>query len=406
MNLAYKKIAEIQLWHDYYLAKDASDTEYWLDSYNILNDIDFIPTPACKEALKNHKIVFKKTPTGFQLFARVVPSDFDASLSKSFIFLDDQVKFDFFIEVKNSYFFNYTNIRFTDQNKIFYFSNKGKAALPSGDHFLTVPHPNVASFSVGVQLGDIVENGGKLHELNKNISIVTPFNSTDAFEISDDQRRYVTTQDALQWQGTRYEFKDPNNANPGEVIQFSLVDMDGNKVDLGKIPSTNQKQSHYRTPLDASKALSHTIDLSNVKQGKYTMSINRIAGVISEDFYLLAKNERPNAFGLIELIPTDAPSGFINNQNNESLIEPKTYQIRFKNRTTAWQYFDKENAPIIAAGNEELKPLQQQPTEYKLTLSSGASIIAPDPDIFIIYPDNNSGIIEKIYSKTYLNLKN
>jgi len=404
MSLVYKKIAEVQLWHDYYLAKDASDMEYWLDSYNILNDIDFIPTPACQEALKNNKIVFKKTSTGFQLFARVVPSNVNPSLSKSFIFLDDQTKFDFFIEIKHPYFFNFTNIRFTDQNKIFYFSNKGKAALPSGDYFLTVPHPNVASFSIGMQVGDIVENGGNLHELNKNISVVTPFNNTDAFEIGDNQRRYTTTQDALKWQGSRYKFNDQNNPTPGEIVQFSLIDENGNNVNLGKIPGTNQKQSEYRAPLDGTKPLNHIINLSEVKQGKYTMNVNRVSGVFSEDFYLLGRQVFPNAFGVITLTPTDVTSGFINNQNDESIIDENTYQIRFKNRTTLWQYFDKDKTPMITLGDEDFQPLQQQPTEYELPLSSGGSIIAPDPDISIVYPETNvNGVVEKIYSKTYLN---
>ena len=78
----YKKLFEIKILHEYYLAKpDNSDFFALTDvernqilnqklsknQYNIWNDIQIEPTDECQQLLNGYQIRFVKTPTGFFL---------------------------------------------------------------------------------------------------------------------------------------------------------------------------------------------------------------------------------------------------------------------------------------------------------------------------------------------------
>lgn len=398
MNLRYIKISEVQVWHDYYLAKDSDDNDYWLDSYSVLNDLDIIPTPQCAELLKNHKIVFKKTATGFQLFARAIPSAINNGEFQTFIFIDPSTKLDFFIVVKNAFFFNFTNIRLTDKSKLYYFTNKGKAEI-DGKFHMTEPHPSpIIPFVAEMLLSDIIENGGNLHELKNNVAIGNGLDAANSIVISDNQRSYVSTKDALPQQKLRYDYFDANNPNPGELVQFTLTDIHANIMDLG-VNHLGKPHSKYRAPTDAGKPLNHTIDFSNIPQGKYTLDINRVSNIPPETFYLLDNKIEPNAFGNIELMAGDNLSGVFNYQGNESIIAPKVFSIRFKNRTTIWKYYKKDGSEITDPNDEKFNSLTQQPSGFEI-----AGNVLSDPSISMIYPEKDpAGNIIKIYSETHLN---
>jgi len=249
MNITYKKIADVEVWHDYYMAKDINDEDYLLDNYSILKDLDFIPTRKCAQVLRNKKIIFKKSPKGFQLFAQAIPSVVSSTEYQTFIFIEPTVKLDFLLVVKNPFFFNFTNINLNDKGKLFHFSNVGKIAASSIVP-LTIPHPVVTNaFTINRPFGEIIKNGTKLYELKSNVNNGTAFAAADHIEISDDQRTYVSTQDACLWQQQRYEYIDDNNTHPGEWVQFILTDELGNSMDLGNNTSTGLPQAKYRAPL-------------------------------------------------------------------------------------------------------------------------------------------------------------
>lgn len=399
MNIAYKKIAEVEVWHDYYMAKDVNDVDYLLGSYSILDDLDFMPTQKCAELLRDKKIVFKKSPKGFQLFARSVSSTLVPGKNQTYILIDPTVVFDFFVVVKNPYFYNFTNIRLTDKGNLFRFTNSQKSAVDDTVP-LTLPHPTVGnSFAVNMPFGDIIENGGKLYELKSNVTSGNAFTANDYIEISDNQRQYVSAQDALTWQMPRYEYADASNPHPGELVRFALTDDLGNLVELGDNAGTGLPQAKYRAPLDVNEALFHIIDLSKIGQGKYTLTVSRTSGNTSETFYLLDRMVEPNAFGKIELIAGDNTSGMVDSQNGESIITPKKYTIRFKNRTTIRQYFKKDGTEETDPNDDKFHPLTQQPGNFQI----GGNVL-PDPGVSMIYlKKDNAGKTEKIYSKTYLN---
>lgn len=371
--------------------------------YNILDDIDFIPTPNCLEEIKNRKIIFKKTPLGFILLAKA--EQVSGNQYRTFVPFESELKLDFLVTVKNSFFFNFTNIPMSKKSNLFFFSNHGNA---SEDFYLTTPHAEVTSFSTEMKIGEILLNTNVLYELKEKITSAGSFDVAKVFQIGDEASRYVTNQDALLWEKGRYHYRNENNTHPGEKVTFVLTNLiTGRVFNLGKITNTNRSQAEYITPIDASESLSHYIDLSNIPSGKYNMEITRQSGTENIQFYWFDPSIEPNTFGIIELYPKDIHTGFFeDNTTDDYIISPKIYQIRFKNRTTLWQYFDKKGRPIINDGDEDFRALKQQPSAYKLTLD-GTETVVPDPDISIIYPQKDEdGVLEKIYSKTYLNLIN
>lgn len=389
MNLNYKKIVEVEVWHDYYQVFQEGVSSF-LPSYNILNDLDFIPSPDCQRALKNNRLLFKKTAKGFQLIVRV-----DATTGQPFVPFSPKSRFDFFVVVKNPYFFNFTNLNLTQKDRsLYYFNNLSeneKNAL-----FLTKKMEEFDEIQ-DYELGDLVTNTGKIYEAKE------PFSSNEVFstsgkwiEVNDTaQVAYVTKQDRLKWQNPNYIYTDANT-HAGELISFSLTDKDGHTVSLGNIPNTNQPQGKFKTSSNSSELIYHSINLSGIRSGKYKMRINRQAGISEETFYLLNPFVQNNAFGVIEL-HTDSSTSFPVDFLGDA---PKTYKIRFKNRMTIWSYFNKNEVALTSADNHSIRGLTKQLSAYELNDKS-----VPDPDISVIYPEVENGNIQKIYSKIYLNIK-
>lgn len=469
MQLLYKKILEVQVWHDYYLWWEVLDEESdmakaidvnsagdetpfetitkileddlaeeealeaalqeivwatveevpgeepgddpiniytvyrWPEQYTILNDLDFVPTPQCTNLMRDQQIIFRKTPLGFVLLAKAkeVEPITDPPSFYTTAFIDDALKFDFFVIVKNPYFFNFTNLRLVSKEKPFYhFTNKNRTVTDTDQLFLTSAHSEATvGVTTDLYLGDIVDQGDQLFEINKNVISPATFAAADGTLIWHDDTRYVSHDDCLPWQFPNYEYRNTSNSHPGEVVTFTLRDIDGASIELGKIANTTNNQARYQAPSDAGQALFHTINLADIPSGKYTMEVQRISGTETSTFFLLNPLLRSDAFGMIELFPYATDFEFVQELNNESVIDAKLYQIRFKNRSTVWQYFNKDGSEETDPGDEQRLPLTNKLSEFKVSTD-----VLPDPDISIIYPvKDTAGNIEKIYSKTYLN---
>ncbi|MEM8906789.1 MAG: hypothetical protein AAGD05_02990 [Bacteroidota bacterium] len=403
MEILYKKIAEVEVRHDYYLLWRGENpvTFFWPDNYSILNDLDFIPSQRCVQTLRDHRIIFRKIPTGFVLLARVLPAQTAQGQFRTLSFIETDLKLDFYIKINNRFFHNFTNLPFVNnQPQLYYFNNQ-----PSGNSLpqhLSIAHPILNGGEVNLNLGDIVEHNNELYELSKNITIAPGFVPNNEVKIGPNTTRYVGRKDQWNWQYPNYQYVDSNNANPGELVQFTLKDLNGTAVHPGNTPGTGQSQLQYFAPRKGHQPLSHRIDLSGLQAGPYTMTIQRISGNQTEQFYLLDPLVQPQVFGVIELFASANGVEFItyDHAKTESIIQAQTYELRFKNRSTRWQYFDKAGAPLITPGQEQLIPLTQKQRAFELN-----SNVLPDPDPAMIYPTLNqtTGSVEHIFSKTYLN---
>ena len=88
-NNKYFRLFEVRILHEYYLLAGADHIFYDLSAndrqemlmkrvlggqYKLLNDLDIVPTPSTTQLLRNHKLIFKKTATGFVVLAQGLPT--------------------------------------------------------------------------------------------------------------------------------------------------------------------------------------------------------------------------------------------------------------------------------------------------------------------------------------------
>jgi hypothetical protein len=117
----------------------ATDMEKQLDGYDLNSFLNISPTGKTLEQLKGYNLVFKNTNSGFAVWTKV--SNDDNTLP--FIPLPDDLSFTFLVKIKDSAFYNYTNLKPGNLGKTSYFSNRRLStetpAFPminkSGDHF-------------------------------------------------------------------------------------------------------------------------------------------------------------------------------------------------------------------------------------------------------------------------------
>ena len=408
MELSYKKLFDVNVRHDYYLeGLDNQRNSIWPDNYNILDDLEFIPTLECTKLLEDFQMVLKPCSTGFKVYVRALESVIRTNEYKSFIELPDYLKLTFLIRVKNSFFSNYTNLRLPGEGKyLYYFSNRSGHAYHTIP-FLTLPmlrYNDLPSDDL-LQWGDLIRSGNMIREAKQIINPRGGFHPNQWVTHNIADARYVTTLDRIRWQSPDFTFEALND-HLGEIIKFELRDIEGNRVSLGNIPNTDVSQDTFTTPNDSAHPVHHKLNFDHVPSGKYTLTIHKTTAEPDSTFYLLDPLLYRDIFGVVELY-THVPQAslrFLRHRSSgdlsESLISEKSYQIRFKNRLTTWKYIFPDESEIVV---DIPRGLSRFPTEYK---HNGSSVILPDPDINLIDPirdSTNPELIANIYSEIFLN---
>lgn len=442
-SINYKELFNVEILHDYYLQFNSEDDSWTFPhNYSILDDLDFIPTLECRKSLTDLHLIFKKNSKGFHILAQSIPSVITPGDSQTFININPDIKFQFFMVIKNPFFLNYSNLRLTGDDKyLYYFSNNLRPnGHPSGA-FLSRPmlgYPSTISGETNYEVGDIVDNGSNLPNstlFEAKINIATPGGALAAgdnrFIPIVHNTQYVTAQDRLNWQDTTYRYRQPNG-NPGETFLFELINENGIAIPLGNVPNTDKKQGEFQATLDPTEDVQHVIDLSNFPLGRYTMSVTpSVSAASSKSFFLLNPMLQPKVFGIMEFYasPASADFQFVRHQNSglniESVIERKSYKLRFKNRTTIWKYFGRnkeeltfeENPPgtVVRSFRPRIGLTKQYGQEkfnantvYELNIPIDSQDLdfVPDAQITRIYPQRDTGnplLIDAIYSEIYLN---
>lgn len=407
MKITYTTLLEVLIRHDYYYADlDEDGIREWPENYDIGRDLAIVPTAACRQLLRNYNIVFKATPAGFHLYARVLPSEVAApGNQQSFAFLEPTTCFTFLIKLKNPHFLNFTNLRLNATGKpIYYFSNRSGHAsggIPYLSHSMRI-HNNPPPPGNQYYLGDLVLNNARttIYEAISNPDNSVALTSINNWqEIDTNNARYVTALDRIGQLGPNYTFSIPND-HPDEPFFFQLIDEGGTPVPLGNIPNTNFPQSQATAPPASEDTFIHRLHLGSIPTGKYTL---RISHQDDREVYLLDPLQHPDAFGVIELFASvsNADLRFVEylpgGDPEESVLRPKTYQLRFKNRQTYWRYFRPDQTQL---GTEPLRRL----SHFHTGLSFGGALL-PDPDASLLHFERDpvSQEISKIFSDVYLN---
>lgn len=409
MQLIYRTLLEVEIRHDYFLLPGAI-TKYTED-YDVAKLFSITPSEQTANLLRDHKMMFKVTRTGFMI---LVQAEFvSAAIGyASLIDADATMSFSFYWTLRDNCFVNYTNQRLTEPaNKIYYFSNR-TSSQQAGITYLnkTIPAFGVTyPDTVEYHLGDIVSQGGQTVEMINMVSpaINFPGNAASWQLINPAVVNYVNPFDRINWQSSVYNHQRANTT-PGEFITYQLFNVDGILVDMDLNTGMNHLQSEYRAPMVAGDPVNHTIDLSRLKPGVYSLQINETGGPTIISCYLLKKTIQPYLFAVSEFFVAGAAAPFqfiINNTviKRWVLNDPaKKFLVRFRNRLTRWKYLKQDQTVFHQAPAP--RPLSKTFSNYSIVVG-GNTINLPDPAVNPIVPevDVPTKLLKNIFSQIFLN---
>ncbi|BAY29901.1 hypothetical protein NIES2107_17450 [Nostoc carneum NIES-2107] len=397
MNL-YKRLLNLELWHDYYLGQP-DPLESLPSNYDISSTLALVPTVECLRSLRNLRWLFRPQPRGGSIFAQVV--EVSPNVFKTVLKIDRPLRLTFWLLVRDRYFANFTNLPLTTTRKqIYYFSNtsgnQGQAL------FLTQPlSAYTANSEYGV--GQLVSYAGKtLEALRYKASASAIPNDSDWDTLPNSQ--YVSELDLLPRQGLDRTY-NITNTNPGDRFRLTLLDV-------------NQQETYAREvtiPDQHTAGNDFAVNLNFVGQipGRYRLLLN---GAEVDDFVLFDPLAGKDAFALVEIavnsnvVPT--AFNFLQPNADKTLIQTKTYVIRYKNRSTRWRYryekphgFTADKLPdfelIDAKTYATKKPLGLRLRPDSL-LTDGKDNPLPAPGVALIKPEIKQPSDMTIYSDIHL----
>ncbi len=146
-SIQYKPLFKVDVLHLFFLnnglktwfSMNAVDASKQLDGYDPNSFFNIIPTLETQQKLKGHQLVFRNLNSGFAVWSKVSNDD----NAFPFIPLTNDLSLTFLVKVKDSVFYNYTDLNPNTLGKTFYFSNRRISTeaptFPlinkSGDHF-------------------------------------------------------------------------------------------------------------------------------------------------------------------------------------------------------------------------------------------------------------------------------
>ncbi len=327
MQTLYQKILDLELWHDYCLGQPDSPQPL-PDNYDISDRLVIVPTPDCQRVLKNLRWVFRPQRRGAMLFAEVDavgPGQFQPKIP-----LDHADRLTFWLFVRDPHFANFTNLALTAaRDRIYYFSNLAGNA-PAQTLFLTHPLPTYAQ-DTPYRLGQLVTHGGKTWEALRDRVATRAAPKAEDWEALP-ASQYVSALDHLS-RPTRAHTQLIPVAHPGELLRFTLVNVH-QQVALAfefTVPAAHPEGAAIAVPLN----------FAEPPPGRYQLFRQGVEAAWG-DFVLVDPMVARDAWGLVEigLNPNLVPPKFslVQAENGQTLIQPRTYVIRFKNRATHWRY--------------------------------------------------------------------
>jgi hypothetical protein len=324
MKVLYQKILDLEIWHDYYLGQP-NPPKLPANNYDISDMLALVPTSECLRVLRNLRWLFRLQPGGASIFAHVEQSS--AGDFRTLLPVNRPERLTFWLVVRDRYFSNFTNLSLTtNRQQIYYFSNlsgnQGHAL------FLTQP---LASYTPKTEyhLGQLVNHDGKTLEALRYQAAASAKPNANDWDILPNSQ-YVSELDRLPQQGISYIYTIPK-ANPGDIWRLTLVDVHEQitfALDVTTLDNHN--------PGDA---IACNLNFAGQIPGRYKLCLNNIP---VDQFVLCDPMTARDAFALVEIVLNQSlvPPAFslLQLQDGNTLIQPKTYVIRCKNRSTRWRY--------------------------------------------------------------------
>jgi len=133
-SVKYIELFRVQILHHFFLDKgnqsfdsmSSDDRQKQLKAYNFREFLNVVPTLETKQKLDGHRAVFNRQKNGFSVWVEVEENDEKVPA----ISLADALSFTFLLKVTDRNLLNYTDLKFSDAGKIYYFSNRRLTAEP------------------------------------------------------------------------------------------------------------------------------------------------------------------------------------------------------------------------------------------------------------------------------------
>lgn len=431
MKILYKTLLDLELWHDFYLGEsDLNELVYDINSisnYDISDFLELTPTLECSKILKSLRWAFRSKSGGGSIFASVdeiIPDVPDTDF-KTVVSINRPYRLTFWLTARNQNFANLTNLPLDiGSNQFFYFSNlsnnKQEYSIEdsSGDSatkiflFLTEslqPYQAVSKYEFGQLVTD--NNNETWEAIN--------YQESAAAEQPDDDNwqkigfsQYVSVLDRQTSQKLSRKLVVPN-IEPGDQLRFTLTDVNDRETFVHELTISANHPS--------GESFIYSLNFTGQPPGLYSYSYFRNGDLEEEErFVLINPINSQQALGLVEIVLNQekvaTPFSFLQSSDGQTLINPKTYIIRFRTRSTYWRYlYEKphglENADLPT--NFELfdersyitkkpKELFRNPKSESL-LKDRNNHLLPVPNTARIRPEiDESKHVIKIFSDIYL----
>ena len=159
-RITYQALFEVNILHNYFLndgvTKFSNMTAVEQKQRLKLNDvshwIDICPSPKTLKIMTDHHLKFKKTKTGFAVYAKIAEN----ITNTPFIEVSDDVDLTFILKTSDRIFGNYTNLTMGETG-LFYFGNAKPSTVVAG--FKYIPKNNAATLISNAY--QLLENGSK-----------------------------------------------------------------------------------------------------------------------------------------------------------------------------------------------------------------------------------------------------
>ena len=233
-SIKYNPLFQVEILHNYFLNKgvdeynsmSSAEKAEQLDSYEISSFVNILPTPKSQQIINGHNLVFKTTNNGFTVWSKVTGNNNNIP----FISLADDLSFTFLVQLKDAAFYNYTNLKLENADKLYYFSNRKLdselSSFPminkSGNNSIVDQHFVLSDTGANDELSKLSANekdnlfalirifvkgkNGSLHITNVNGRIKNPVKT---FEILFNNRKTI-------W---RYFFNENQQVKPGDDVK-------------------------------------------------------------------------------------------------------------------------------------------------------------------------------------------
>ncbi len=134
-SIKYIPLFKVNILHHYFLNKGMTEYQSMSDEEKDIQlelyDMDHIfnvqPDAETQQKLEGYNLVFKKSKTGFAIWTKVTGEDED----EPFISLENDLAFSFLIQIKESAFYNYTDLKIENAGDLYYLSNRRLASEPN-----------------------------------------------------------------------------------------------------------------------------------------------------------------------------------------------------------------------------------------------------------------------------------